>query len=187
MTLYEQALKIAATAHKDQKRKHDGSPYIVHPIMVARILEQHGFSEVVVAAGLVHDVIEDSNTSEAELRSALGDEVVDIVVAVSEDQSTDWRSMEGGWEKVKEMYVDTVCQAPVEVKAVSVADKIHNAQNLLAHANLVGSEIWTNFNRGKNKKIWFEELLCEGLSKQWQHPMLDVYHDLIEEMKKVPD
>lgn len=143
MTLYETALKMAATAHREQVRKHDGSPYIVHPVMVARILEQYGFEEKVVAAGLVHDVLEDSDIDEAELRKKLGDAVVDTVTKVSENTDL-------AWEDRKEAYAKEVAAGSDEVKAVSVADKIHNAQNLIAHAKVVGSDIWKNFNRGKD-------------------------------------
>lgn len=180
MTLYEKALTLAATAHKDQVRKHDSSPYIVHPIMVARILEYHGFPEEVVAAGLVHDVLEDTDYSQIDVAGMLGDKVATIVSAVSEDETLEW-------EKRKEKYVKDVVAAGEEVWAVSLADKIHNAQNLITHSELVGPEIWANFNRGKDKKIWFEELVYEGLSAVWTHAMLDEYRRLIDKMKEVPD
>lgn len=180
MEIYERALSIAASSHKDQKRKHDGSPYIVHPVMVAYILEQHGFSEIVVAAGLVHDVLEDSDISEQELRKELGSEIVDIVTAVSENT-------ELPWEDRKEQYVSDVVSSGESVWAVSVADKIHNASNLTAHYKIVGPAIWDNFNRGKDKKIWFEELLFTELEKVWQHELLNKYKKLIEEMKNLAD
>jgi len=85
--LYERALKIAAVAHKDQVRKHDSSPYIVHPVMVAHILSSYGFSEEVVAAGLVHDVLEDSEMTEDSLRKELGDIV--FVEAVEGDTAVE--------------------------------------------------------------------------------------------------
>ena len=90
MELYEKAVRIAVKAHKEQVRKTDGSPYVVHPLAVARILDRAGFAEEVVAAGVVHDVLEDSDMIEAELRHELGDEVVDMVTAVSEDMELEW-------------------------------------------------------------------------------------------------
>ena len=67
MNVIEKAARVAIVAHKDQKRKDDGFPYIVHPFMVANKLAQHNFSDEVIAAGLVHDVLEDSSTSQQEL------------------------------------------------------------------------------------------------------------------------
>ncbi len=185
MTLYEKALKIAVEAHKNQVRKHDKSPYISHPIMVGRILEQAGFSEEVVAAGLIHDVLEDTDVNEAFLREQLGDEVVDIVTAVSEDQTVDWRSIEGGWEKVKQMYIETVAASNEKVWAVSVADKIHNAESLINYHHLVGNSAWQVFNRGKEKKIWFEKSLFKALKEKWTHPLLDTYGLLITKLESL--
>lgn len=180
MTLYEQALNIASKAHKDQVRKHDKSPYIVHPVMVARILEQAGYDENIVAAGLVHDVIEDSDLTEEYLRASLGDLVVDIVTAVSEDKNLEW-------EDRKAKYVESVVSAGESVWAVSVADKIHNAENFIEHHAVAGPESWQVFNRGKDKKIWFEELLFTGLSSVWNHELLSVYKDRLEVLKHLAD
>lgn len=177
MELIEKALTIAAQAHANQVRKHDGSPYIVHPIMVSRILEEYGFDEEVVVAGLVHDVLEDSSITEAELRAELEDRVVDAVTAVTEDKSLPW-------EERKEKYVLAVAASGEDARAVSLADKVHNARNLTEHYKLVGPDIWNNFNRGKDKKIWFEELVLSSLQKTWQHPLLDEYAALIEKMKR---
>ena len=176
MELIEKALRIAATAHKDQVRKDDQSPYIVHPIMVGRILEQYGFSESVVAAGLVHDVLEDSDISETTLHDELGAEVVAIVTAVSEDTSLEW-------EDRKAAYVESVAAASEAIKAVSVADKIHNARSLLAGHARDGVAVWTVFNRGKEKKLWFERMLCDRLRESWQHPLLDEYDKLVTQLE----
>ena len=176
MDLYQRALKIAIEAHQGQTRKHDGSAYVAHPIMVGRILERVGFSEVVVAAGLTHDVLEDTSVTEPELRALLGDEVVDIVVAVSEDQSLPW-------EERKEKYVQTVIAAGESAWAVSVADKIHNAKDFVAFHATAGPASWNVFNRGKEKKIWFEKLLHSELRQVWDHPLLDAYEAGIDALE----
>lgn len=178
MTLYEKALQVAALAHRDQVRKHDGSPYVVHPIMVARLLEQHGFTETVMAAGLVHDVLEDSPMTDIELRAILGEEVVAIVTAVSEDKAL-------SWEERKEKYVDAVVAAGEAVWAVSVADKVHNAACLIAHHQKIGPVVWQVFNRGKEQKVWFERLLLTKLRDVWQHPLLDEYERAVEMLESL--
>ncbi|MEL6803383.1 MAG: HD domain-containing protein, partial [Bacteroidota bacterium] len=60
MDIITTAKAIAERAHATQVRKTDGSPYIKHPEAVAAMLEEYGFSDVVVAAGWVHDVLEDT-------------------------------------------------------------------------------------------------------------------------------
>ena len=180
MNLYEQALKVAIKAHDGQKRKHDNSAYVAHPIMVARLVEEAGFSETVVAAALAHDILEDTTVTEAELRLQLGNEVADIVTAVSEDTDLPW-------EERKEAYVKKVLEAGESVWAVSVADKIHNAGDLIEFHAATGPDAWKVFNRGKDKKIWFEKLLYTELAKVWQHPLLDAYGQKIRELEALPD
>lgn len=179
-SLYERALQLAAAAHKDQVRKDSGTPYIVHPIMVARKLQQYGFREEVIAAGLAHDVLEDTKITEATLRQELGDAVVDIVKAVSEDKTLDW-------ETRKIRYVDTVAAAGEEVMAVSVADKIHNAECTLRGFERMGIDIWKVFNRGKIQKLWFEENLLKRLQENWEHDLLKEYAKRLEQLKALPE
>jgi (p)ppGpp synthase/HD superfamily hydrolase len=177
-TLFERALKIAVTAHAAQVRKSDGSPYVVHPVMVSRLVEKAGGSEAAVVAALVHDVLEDTAVTEVELRAVLGDAVVDIVAGVSEDQSLEW-------EARKEKYIERVASSSDDTKLVSVADKIHNAYSLLEHHGTHGKAAWEKFNRGKEKKIWFERTLCDRLKAVWQHPLLEEYDLLVEKLEQL--
>lgn len=177
MTRTESALRLALRAHATQIRKTDGSPYIVHPIMVAHFLTQHGVSEEVIVAALLHDVLEDTAVTPEEVEAIGGEAVLHIVKAVSENKDLPW-------EERKEAYVHTVVQSGESVWLVSVADKIHNAESLLDHSALVGEEAWSVFNRGKESKLWFETLLHTELSKVWQHPLLDRYGALIAALHK---
>lgn len=180
MNLYERTLKLAIKAHEGQKRKHDGSAYVAHPIMVARLVEKAGFPETVVAAALAHDILEDSDITELELRRELGDAVVDIVANVSEDTDLPW-------EERKEAYVKKVLAGGEAVWVVSVADKIHNAGDLIEFHATAGPDVWRVFNRGKEKKIWFERLLHRELYKVWSHPLLDLYGEKIAQMEALAD
>jgi len=185
MNIVEKAARIAVTAHKEQVRKSDGSPYIVHPFMCAMLLSKHAFPDEVVAAALVHDVLEDTTVSNDELRAALGDTVADIVEAVSEDSRVDWRTIENGWEKRKEAYIETVRNASEGAKAVSVADKIHNLQSLLRAHEEQGPAVWKKFNRGKEAKLWFEKGVLTMLQETWQHPLVDEYAVLVARMEQL--
>ncbi|OGX05664.1 MAG: hypothetical protein A2Z88_10865 [Omnitrophica WOR_2 bacterium GWA2_47_8] len=171
-TLVQTALNIALKAHAGAVRKADGSPYIVHPIMVAMKLARHGFSDAVVAAAFVHDVLEDTDYPEAQLRKELGDEVLAIVKAVTNDDSLPW-------EEKKKKYIETVRQGPEGAKAVAVADKIHNLESLFAAYERQGPEVWKRFNRGKDQKAWFEHEVLKMLKETWSHPLIAEYEALI--------
>lgn len=177
-SLIERAARIAAIAHKDQIRKEGSIPYIVHPFMVARTLTIHGFSDQVIAAGLVHDVLEDTPITVEFLRQELGDEVVDLVTAVTNDDTL-------SWEEKKLAYIKSVRNSTDEARAVAVADKIHNAESLLAAYAIHKESLWNHFNAGREKKVWFEEEMLTMLRETWKHPLVDEYESLVLKIREL--
>lgn len=174
----ETATRLAVNAHKGQVRKTDKSPYIVHPFMCALKLAKYDFSEEVIAAALTHDVIEDTEVSIDELLEVLGEDVVAIVKTVSEDKTLEW-------EERKKKYVATVAQGSTEAKAVCIADKIHNLESVLFAYEQMGDSLWKCFSRGKEKKLWFEELCLSMFKETWNHPLIEEYEMLVEKMRKL--
>jgi len=179
MTLPEKALALATRAHEGMRRK-DGPPYIMHPMAVASILIEEGFLDTAIAAAYVHDTLEDTDVTEDELRAALGEEVLSIVKAVTEDKSLPW-------EERKASYMASVRAASIEAKAVSLADKIHNLESLLALHRERGAAAWNIFNRGREKKQWFEESMLTMFKESWDHPLVKRYEALVEKMRALKD
>jgi (p)ppGpp synthase/HD superfamily hydrolase len=177
-SLVERALQIAIEAHRGQKRKSDGSPYIAHPIMVSYILMEQGYSEVVIAAGLLHDVLEDTPYPPEGIEKLVGKKVLDIVRTVSYDETLDW-------DNRKDKYIETLRSASDEAKAVSIADKIHNLVSLIEAHNTFGPAVWDRFNRGKEKKMEFEAELLKMFKRTWNSPMIKEYEELIERANKL--
>lgn len=175
--IFEKARRIAEEAHKGQTRKGDGSAYIGHPVAVAKILIDNGFSDEDVAAGYVHDVLEDTDYPPEQLKSELGDKVYEIVLAVTNDDSL-------SWEDKKAKYIESVKNGPEGAKAVCVTDKIHNLSELIAEYQKEGDAIWSRFNRGKNKKLWFEESVLKMLKETFDHPLVDRYETLLNQAKE---
>jgi (p)ppGpp synthase/HD superfamily hydrolase len=83
--LARSARVFATRCHSRQRRASDGASFIEHPLEVARLLHDAGCSDVVVAAGLLHDVVEDTAVSAAELRERFGGDVAELVLAVTDD------------------------------------------------------------------------------------------------------
>ena len=83
--LSRSALAFATRCHADQRRSSDGAPFIEHPLEVAELLRQAGCSEVLVAAGLLHDVVEDARVSLTELTARFHPDVARLVAAVTCD------------------------------------------------------------------------------------------------------
>ena len=173
-SLIEKAAHIMVTAHGDQKRKTNNTPYILHPMMVAFKLQELGFEPKVIAAALVHDVLEDTKFTAEQLEKELGKEVLELVLPLSEDKSLEW-------EDRKAKHVESIKNAPADAKAVSVTDKIHNLESLIAGHAEMGPEIWQKFNRGKEKKMWFENELLKMYKSTWSHPLINKYEKLLRQ------
>jgi (p)ppGpp synthase/HD superfamily hydrolase len=116
------AFAFAAAAHAGQRRK-DGQPFIAHPVAVARLLVDRGYGEQTVAAGLLHDVVEDTPVTLDELRDRFGPLVAELVDAVTEDPALPY-------EERKARYRERVASAGPEARAICAADKIANARDL---------------------------------------------------------
>lgn len=178
MTIIEKAMQVAAAAHKEQVRKSDGTPYIAHPFMVMMKLERHGFGEEVLAAALLHDTLEDTSVTEEMLRKEFGNEVADIVVAVTENKELKWHDRKKG-------YIESVRNGGDKVKAVSIADKIHNLESLLEGYEKQGPALWRKFNKEKEDKLWFENEVLNALKEGWEHPLIDEYEILVKRMQSI--
>lgn len=122
------AAQFAAEKHKNQRRKDaDASPYINHPLALARVLAVEGGVETadVICAALLHDTIEDTETTAEELTSIFGSKVTGIVLEVTDDKSL---------EKAvrKEEQVRHAPHISPEAKLVKLADKICNLRDILS-------------------------------------------------------
>jgi len=134
--LVTDAFTFASYAHRNQKRKGSETPYIAHPMAVAAIcLEAHA-SDHVVAAALLHDVVEDCEGYTAkDIQQRFGQRVHDLVMAVT-NPGIDWKSLPK--DKVQEVlwdfrlkYFEKIRKADPEVQFLSAADKLHNALGIL--------------------------------------------------------
>lgn len=168
----DKAFVLALEWHKGDKRKVDGTPYILHPVAVARELAKHGFSDEVIAAGYCHDLLEETDCSKEKIAQVCGDKVLEIVEAVTNDDTLEW-------EEKKLKYIESVRNGPVEAKAVCVCDKIHNLRSLIKSYQRLGPSLWEKFNRGKDKKLWYEKNVNKMLKETWEHELISVHEELI--------
>jgi len=180
MTLLKRALDWAAVWHKDQKRKYPDVvvPYMTHVAGVAVILARHGFPEHVVAAGALHDVMEDCGISYDDLVTKFGAPVADLVRHVSEED----KSL--SWEERKRAYLEHFSKKPWEAQAITLADKIDNFQSILVCAKDHGDP-WAMFKRGKDQQVArFRELL-DRAKPLAPHALIDEYARTLAEVELV--
>jgi (p)ppGpp synthase/HD superfamily hydrolase len=127
--LVARALAWAEKRHRGQSRPMDDAPFIVHPLEVAALLSSLGCDEEVIAAGLLHDVVEITGTGIGEVRSRFGARVATIVAAVTEDDSIE------DYEERKGALRRQVAEAGEDAHTVYAADKLAKVRELRAQAN----------------------------------------------------
>jgi len=123
-SLVRAATKFAARSHANQQRGNERGPFIEHPLEVGRLLRDAGCSDVVVAAGLLHDVLENTHTSPGELTARFGPEVAGLVQAVSEDASVT------NYRRRKHLLREQVLEAGGHAALIFAADKISKVREL---------------------------------------------------------
>jgi (p)ppGpp synthase/HD superfamily hydrolase len=118
------AIAYAECRHAGQRRGVDGAPFISHPLEVAALLDEAGAPDHVVAAGVLHDVVEKTDAAPADIRSRFGAPVARLVLAVTEDRSI------AGYEARKAALRRQVANAGEEALSVFAADKISKVREL---------------------------------------------------------
>jgi guanosine-3',5'-bis(diphosphate) 3'-pyrophosphohydrolase len=129
LPLILKALEFASLKHRDQRRKDMvASPYINHPIALANVLCHEGglTDEVVLAAAILHDTLEDTQTTPAELRDAFGDRIAGIVEEVTDDKNLPKAER-------KRLQIEHAPAISREAKLVKLADKICNVRDVADH------------------------------------------------------
>ncbi|XP_076227005.1 metazoan SpoT homolog-1 [Nomia melanderi] len=126
LTLLMKCVNFAAIKHKNQKRKDaEGTPYINHPIGVANILIQEGniHDPAVILAGLLHDTVEDTDTTFEQIESEFGIEVCNIVKEVTDDKNLPKAER-------KRLQIQNAPKCSYKAKLVKLADKLYNLRDL---------------------------------------------------------
>lgn len=176
--LIRDALEMAEHAHRDQTRNGSGGmAYIHHPIAVAELLAEHGYGEEVVAAALLHDVIEDTEIDAGELSRRFGPRVSKLVEALSDDESI------APYERRKDEHRRRVAEAGADALAIYAADKLSNIRVLRRTYGDEGEAVAGEFGVPLDVKEGVWEADLEMLRRE--APDLRFVDDLADEIAKL--
>jgi len=157
MNIIEQSIIFAAKAHKGQTRKSTDIPYITHPFSVGMLLQKENCTDEVIAAGILHDTLEDTSATYEELIEHFGVRIANLVRAASEhDKSLPW-------EARKQHTIDMLKDAYLEEVQVITADKLHNLKSIRADLDVNGEKTWERFNRGRLDQHWYYSSIVKEL------------------------
>lgn len=148
--MINKAKMLAGKAHEGQFRKYSGMPYIVHPIEIATIVQTVEHSDEMIAAALLHDVVEDTDYTVEDIAKEVSPAVAELVEGL-----TDVSSPQDGNRAVRKTKDrDHLAKQNAEVQTIKLADVISNSQDIKA-------------NDPKFAKVYIEEMkaLLEVLTK----------------------
>ena len=126
--MIQKAFQIAEQAHEGQLRK-SGEPYVTHPVQVAYILAELGLDETSIIAGILHDVIEDTEYTTDQIRELFGPEVTKLVDGVTKLSKFDFQTKEEQQaESLRKMFL--AMASDIRVVIIKLADRLHNMRTL---------------------------------------------------------
>jgi (p)ppGpp synthase/HD superfamily hydrolase len=128
LPLARDAVVYASARHAGQRRQVDEAPFVLHPLEVAALLHNSRHAEPVVAAGALHDTVEDTPAEPSEIRRRFGDEVAALVAAVTEDPTID------DYAERKAQLRRQVAGYGPDAAAVYAADKVAKVRELRGRA-----------------------------------------------------
>ena len=126
--LIDQAVEYAKNKHKEQTRK-DGSPYIIHPLAVAKIVTEMGLDMDALLGALLHDCIEDTDASHEDIERLFGTTVAELVEGVTKLTRANFSSTEQAqMENLRKMFM--AMSKDIRVVLIKIADRLHNMRTM---------------------------------------------------------
>lgn len=184
ISLIEKAYRIAYEAHKDQVRK-SGEPYIIHPLCVAIILADLQLDKESIVAGLLHDVVEDTIMTDAEIKEEFGPDVALIVDGVTKLGRLKYNEdkLEFQAENLRKMFL--AMAKDIRVIMVKLADRLHNMRTLkhmLPAKQLEIARETMDIYAPLAQRLGISKLKVEldDLSLKYLEP--EVYYDLVDKI-----
>jgi len=172
----DEAINFAARAHAGQMRKGTSLPYITHPFGVALLLACAGATETQIIAGLLHDTVEDTDTTIAEIGQHFGSAVAQIVADCTESDK------HLPWETRKRHTLEQLPGLPDSSLLVILADKLHNIRTIAAAQAECGERVWQRFNRPREVQQWYYRQLVivfSQLEYTRQHPFFTAFRETV--------
>ncbi|MBE6727825.1 MAG: HD domain-containing protein [Ruminococcaceae bacterium] len=169
MKLLTKAIIFATEKHEGQKRKGTDIPYIVHPLEALSIASTLTNDENILAAAVLHDVVEDCEVSLSDIKFIFGEAVAHLVDSDSEDKRENLPAADT-WHLRKQETINSIEKMDRESKIVVLADKLSNMRAIYRDYNMLGDELWLRFNcKDKNEHKWYYEQVANKLESDFKH------------------
>lgn len=159
--LVDRAIVFATRAHAGQVRKGTAKPYIVHPLEALSIVATMTEDQEMLAAAVLHDVVEDTSTTAEDIRREFGDRVATLVAA-----DTNYKNSNDTWRSRKQAAIDRLTIASFDSKVVAMGDKLSNLRAISIDYREKGEALWARFKapQGRIDIEWYYRGLATALA-----------------------
>ena len=183
MNVLEEAIIFAVRAHQGQTRKLAGKPYILHPLEVAAIISTLTDDLETMAAGVLHDTVEDCDVNPLTIREKFGSRVFALVQAETEDRQGG-RSEEDSWmDRKEESLLMLANTRDIEVKKLWLGDKLSNIRSFAREHRKHGDEIWKHLHqKDPAMQRWYYETIAGLLEELSDTDAYREYVSLVAEI-----
>lgn len=183
MDVLEEAIKFAVDAHSGQVRKYSGTPYILHPLEVASIIATVTADRETMAAGVLHDTVEDCDVDPKEIREKFGPRVAALVQSETEDKLSDRPPAETWKERKADSLLFLHYTKDRDVKILWLADKLSNVRSFYREYLKNGNEIWQNLHqKDPAQQAWYYRTIAGYLSELSGTAAYDEFINLTEKL-----
>lgn len=177
--ILDKAIRFATEVHEGQLRKGTNIPYILHPLEAATIVGTMTTDDEIIAGAVLHDVVEDTDTTVDEVCELFGERVAQLVASESENKRENLAA-ESTWKIRKQETLEHLKTASVDVKMITLGDKLSNIRAIHRDYNTIGDELWQRFNqKDKNEHYWYYQSIADCLTELKGYPVYNEYCELI--------
>ena len=183
-TLLDRAIVFAVRAHAGTERRGKGFPYIVHPMEAVEIVATMTRDQELLAAAVLHDTVEDTDTTVEQIRTEFGDRIASLVASES-DIVVDGVSEEDSWHARKQAAIDRLARASHDAKMVALGDKLSNMRAIARDYAQQGDALWNLFHAKDPKEHeWHYRGLADSLRELQDTFAYQEFERLINEVFK---
>ena len=187
---FRDALDLATQVHSGDVRKGTTIPYIAHLLSVCSLILSDGGDEEEAIAGLLHDTLEDHPelVSRGDLSRRFGARVLSLVDGCTDTPPDYSGGPKPPWRERKAAYLRHLASAAPEDLRVALADKVDNARAVVTDYRILGEDLWSRFNAGRDDQLWYYRTLVETLGiKRPPGRLLEQLEAHVAELERMTD
>lgn len=183
MDIFDKAVCFATEKHSGQVRKMTTAPYILHPLEVAAVVGTMTDDKEVLAAAVLHDTVEDTDTTLEEIREVFGKRVSLLVMTETEDKRQD-RPEWSTWKIRKEETLAILENTKdIGVKMMWLGDKLSNIRSFAREYRKQGDAVWQNLNqKDPAQQAWYYVTIAKNLAELKEY---DAYQEYVQHVQYV--